>query len=55
MHTVVADVSKEEDCKAIVDKTVKEFQGVDILILNAAYSPPPQWFADYDKPVCNCI
>lgn len=51
MHTVTADVSKEKDCQAIVDKAVEQFEGVDILILNAAYSPPPQWFADYDKPV----
>lgn len=51
VHTVRADVSKEEDCRAIVDKAVEEFGGVDILILNAAYSPNPQWFSDYEKPV----
>ncbi|XP_064405248.1 11-beta-hydroxysteroid dehydrogenase 1-like [Halichondria panicea] len=50
VHTVRADVSKEEDCRAIVDKAVEEFGGVDILILNAAYSPNPQWFSDYEKP-----
>ena len=51
VHTVTADVAKETDCQAIVNKTVEEFGGVDILILNAAYSPSPQWFADYEGPV----
>ena len=48
---VRADVGKDEDCKAIVDKAVAEFGGVDILILNAAVSPYPQWFADMKQPV----
>lgn len=48
---MTADVAKEEDCKAIVDKSIEEFGGVDILILNAAYAPLPQWFSDYDNPV----
>ena len=48
---MIADVSKAEDCEAIVDKAVEVFDGVDILILNAAYSPTPQWFTDYDNPV----
>ena len=46
-----ADVGKEEDCKTIVDKAVTEFGGVDILILNAAVSPYPQWFATMSQPV----
>jgi short-subunit dehydrogenase len=33
--TVVADVSKKEDCKNIIDKTVNTFGGIDILINNA--------------------
>ena len=53
VHTVVADVSREEDCEAIVEKAVEEFGGVDILILNAAYSVAGQWFTEYKKPVRN--
>ena len=53
VHMVVADVSREEDCKAIVEKAVEEFGGVDILILNAAYSVAGQWFTEYKKPVRN--
>ena len=55
VHTVIADVSKEEDCREIVNKTVTEFGGIDILILNAAYSPTPQFFTDSKKPVSNQI
>ena len=51
VYAVQADVSKEEDCKTIVDKAVTEFGGVDILILNAAISPYPQWFATMNQPV----
>lgn len=51
VYTVVADVSREEDCKAIVDKAADSLGGVDILIPNAAYSYTPGWFVDYDKPV----
>ena len=51
VHTVVADVSKKDDCQAIVNKTVAEFGGVDILILNAVYSPTPQFFTDSQKLV----
>lgn len=55
VHIVRADVSKEEDCRAIVDKAVEQFGGVDILILNAAYSPNPRWFSDYENPVSACM
>jgi len=52
VHTVIADVSQEEDCKAIVEKAVEEFEGVDILILNAAYTEAiPMWFTEDKKPV----
>ena len=52
VHTVIADVSREEDCKAVVEKTVEEFEGVDILILNAAYTEAiPMWFTEDKKPV----
>ena len=51
VYTVIADVSKEDDCQAIVNKTVTEFGGIDILILNAAYYPTPQFFTDSKEPV----
>ena len=49
--SIVADLSREEDCRAIVDKARAEFGGLDILILNAAFSPTPQLFEQYDQPV----
>lgn len=33
---IEADVSKEEDCKKIIEKTIKKFGTIDILINNAA-------------------
>ncbi len=51
VEIVVADVAQESSCRNIVDKAVERFGGVDILILNAAYSPTPGWFADMDNPV----
>lgn len=36
--TVVADVSKEEDCKNFIEKTIQQFNGIDILINNAGIS-----------------
>lgn len=38
MHTVVADVSKEEDCKKFIDSTIETFGKIDILINNAGIS-----------------
>lgn len=35
---VATDVSKEEDCKNLIDETVKEYGGIDILINNAGQS-----------------
>lgn len=35
---IVADVSKEEDCKNFIQKTIEEFKGIDILINNAGIS-----------------
>jgi short-subunit dehydrogenase len=35
---IVADVSKEEDCKNFIEKTITEFQKIDILINNAGIS-----------------
>jgi short-subunit dehydrogenase len=38
LHTMVADVSKENDCKRFVDITVKTFGEIDVLINNAGVS-----------------
>ncbi len=35
IQVVQCDVSKELDCKNLIDKTVERFGGVDILVLNA--------------------
>ena len=50
VHMVVADVGSEEDCVRLVDKAVELLGGVDVLILNAAYAPEPEWFSS-DKNV----
>ena len=33
-----ADVTKPEDCKALIDKAVEAFEGIDVLICNAGIS-----------------
>jgi short-subunit dehydrogenase len=38
LHTVVADVSHENDCRQFIQSTLKEFGGIDILINNAGVS-----------------
>ena len=38
LHTMVADVSNENDCRRMVELTIKNFGGVDILINNAGIS-----------------
>ena len=38
VHTVVADVSNEQDCKRFIDSTIQTFGGIDILINNAGIS-----------------
>lgn len=38
LHTVVADVSSENDCRRLIETTIKFFGGVDILINNAGIS-----------------
>jgi short-subunit dehydrogenase len=35
---IVADVSKEEDCKNFIDRTIQEFGKIDVLINNAGIS-----------------
>jgi short-subunit dehydrogenase len=38
LFTIVADVSKEEDCKNFIEKTIEQYSGIDILINNAGIS-----------------
>src|SRR5690606_15965068 len=38
LHTIVCDVSNEQDCRRFVDSTIKTFGGIDILINNAGLS-----------------
>lgn len=38
LHTVVADVSIENDCRHFIESTIKVFGGIDILINNAGMS-----------------
>ncbi len=38
LHTMVADVSRYEDCEQLVSSTVKTFGGIDIIINNAGVS-----------------
>lgn len=47
---VTADVSKEDDCKAIVNQTVDRFGGIDVLVNNAGISMRAV-FADLDLDV----
>jgi short-subunit dehydrogenase len=38
LHTMVADVSNENDCRRFIETTIKFFGGVDVLINNAGIS-----------------
>ncbi|HEX7845418.1 MAG TPA: SDR family oxidoreductase [Chitinophagaceae bacterium] len=38
LHTMVADVSNENDCRRFIETTIKFFGGIDILINNAGIS-----------------
>jgi short-subunit dehydrogenase len=38
LHTMVADVSSENDCRRFMETTIKTFGGIDILINNAGVS-----------------
>src|SRR5215217_5247452 len=38
LHTVVADVSIENDCRHFIESTIEVFGGIDILINNAGIS-----------------
>ena len=41
LHTTVADVSSENDCRRLIETTVKFFGGIDVLINNAGISMRP--------------
>jgi short-subunit dehydrogenase len=38
LHTMIADVSNENDCRRFIETTIKYFGGIDILINNAGIS-----------------
>jgi short-subunit dehydrogenase len=38
LHTIVADVSNENDCRHFIETTIKVYGGIDILINNAGIS-----------------
>ncbi|HRE38760.1 MAG TPA: SDR family oxidoreductase [Chitinophagaceae bacterium] len=38
LHTMVADVSSENDCRRFIEVTIKVFGGIDVLINNAGVS-----------------
>jgi short-subunit dehydrogenase len=38
LHTVVADVSNENDCRHFIESTIKLYGGIDVLINNAGIS-----------------
>jgi short-subunit dehydrogenase len=38
LFTMVADVSKEQDCKNFIESTLQKFNGIDVLINNAGIS-----------------
>ena len=38
LHTMVADVSNENDCRRFMEMTIKTFGGIDVLINNAGVS-----------------
>lgn len=38
LHCIVADISKENDCRLFIESTIQQFGGIDILINNAGIS-----------------
>jgi short-subunit dehydrogenase len=38
LHTIVADVANENDCRRFIESTIKVFGGIDVLINNAGIS-----------------
>ena len=47
---VAADVSKADQCKNVIDETVKSFGGVDILFNNVGIQPPHSYLNVEDTP-----
>lgn len=54
VNSVTADVGQDVDCQNIVNVAVEKMGGVDILLLNAAYSPKPSWFENVSNQVSCC-
>jgi short-subunit dehydrogenase len=54
LHTMVCDVSKEQDCKRFIDSTIETFGSIDILINNAGISMR-SLFQDLDVDVIRKI
>jgi corticosteroid 11-beta-dehydrogenase isozyme 1 len=50
LHPIAADISNERDCKKIIDMAVDKLGGIDMMILNAVYSPDPVWFMNMEQP-----
>ncbi len=46
VYSVPGDVSKADECKDIVEKSVEYLQGLDLLVTNAG-GPPPGKFEDF--------
>ena len=42
-------MGKEEDCKDLAEEAMTVMGGVDMLILNAAYSPKPSFMNETDN------
>ena len=38
LHTVVADVANENDCRHFIDSSINVFGGIDVLVNNAGIS-----------------
>ncbi len=51
IHSLVADVGDVNDCRNIADEAINKMDGVDILLINAAYSPTPAFFNQINDPV----
>ena len=51
VYSVTADVGLDADCQNIVTVAKEKLGGVDILLLNAAYSPKPNWFENVSNHV----
>jgi NAD(P)-dependent dehydrogenase (short-subunit alcohol dehydrogenase family) len=46
---IAGDISQEKHCKAIIDKTIKKFGRLDILVNNAAVQYPQKGIEDIDS------